>query len=207
MISSPTQQQIWKQTLLCFWLSFFLCILEQIKNILLNEFPGARVLTGHEIIQEIQSHQRAITRTMNHAYPGMDLPPSLPTPPPSSILLRDHLSTPDGIVPSSSPECEEENEPYRLRGLKLITDSAIAMCMERSISPTFPVIRPTPRKGINFNQLFPLYVHQCLAKPKSYTCRPCFTSFQISRTWTYKQIKTLRIFFFMCWLAMHSINE
>ena len=114
------------------------------------------VMTGDDIMQDIQAHQRTITRTMNHAYHGDHLSSSasslLPTPPPS-LHSGDNRPGSAGadIVPSSSPELEDEpmstGEPYRMKGLKLITQNTLEMCQDRSMSPPIPIIKPTPRRG------------------------------------------------------------
>ena len=109
-------------------------------------------MSGDEIMREMQAHQRTITRTMNHAYIGgnhasSDLSASIPTPPPSHHP-GDRPGSGSDIVPSSSPELDDEApEPYRMKGLKLITQNAVEMCQDRSISPSIPIIRPTPRRG------------------------------------------------------------
>ena len=110
------------------------------------------VMSGDEIMREMQAHQRTITRTMNHAYTGgnhasSDLSASIPTPPPSHHP-GDRPGSGSDIVPSSSPELDDEApEPYRMKGLKLITQNAVEMCQDRSVSPSIPIIRPTPRRG------------------------------------------------------------
>ncbi|XP_033116847.1 histone-lysine N-methyltransferase 2C-like [Anneissia japonica] len=112
--------------------------------------------TGDELLREMQSHQRTITRAANLAYSGVNVPPSLPTPPPSNISSAEEanrlrvrmLLHTDSSVPSSSPELDD-SEPVRYKGLRLITENAESLCKkERSTSPAFAIVKPTPRRGV-----------------------------------------------------------
>lgn len=119
-------------------------------------------MTGDEIMQEMQSHQRTITRTINHAYTGRGnhssplFALSAASSEAGNILSQRSgtrtlgSTTPGEIAPSSSPELEEEEplETARMRGLRLITRNATEMAMmARADSPNIPIIKPTPRKG------------------------------------------------------------
>ncbi|XP_071942048.1 histone-lysine N-methyltransferase 2C-like isoform X2 [Antedon mediterranea] len=110
--------------------------------------------TGDELIREMQSHQRTITRATNLAYSGVKVPPSLPTPPPSNANSAEEVNRmrirmmlqQDSNVPSSSPELDD-TEPVRYKGLRLITENAESLCKkERSTSPAFAIVKPTPRR-------------------------------------------------------------
>ncbi|XP_035658286.1 histone-lysine N-methyltransferase 2C-like [Branchiostoma floridae] len=114
--------------------------------------------TADELMKEMVSHQRTITRAENSTVLGLDggktmqdvnVPPSLPTPPPSNLapgeaprFSRD-ATTPDSIVPSSSPESVIDDEPPP-QPPKLIS---LNRGPNRGPSPTIPLIAPTPRRG------------------------------------------------------------
>ncbi|XP_066300292.1 histone-lysine N-methyltransferase 2C-like isoform X1 [Branchiostoma lanceolatum] len=114
--------------------------------------------TADELMKEMVSHQRTITRAENSSVLGMDgsktlqdvnVPPSLPTPPPSNLapgeaprFSRD-ATTPDSIVPSSSPESviDDELPPHPPKLISLNRGP------NRGPSPTIPLIAPTPRRA------------------------------------------------------------
>ncbi|XP_078661528.1 histone-lysine N-methyltransferase 2C-like [Branchiostoma floridae x Branchiostoma belcheri] len=138
--------------------------------------------TADELMKEMVSHQRTITRAENSSVLGMDgskpqdvnVPPSLPTPPPSNLapgeaprFSRD-ATTPDSIVPSSSPESviDDELPPQPPKLISLNTGP------NRGPSPTIPLIAPTPRRDYSDDISKPglpscqLTLLKTLSKPK-----------------------------------------